>query len=184
MTIPIEIFEAFAFLLGVAVTAAASFYVKDYVQQKREFSKLKNKLNSIAGKNSTILYEVGHLPPPLGGLQIFKIDDVSEFGITITSKLQTVFVPAKKLLETDVILPVPEYETKKQELLVAQMKQQMAAMVPVMMEELFPPMLDAMKKEMFQIMAQGEGEFSAVIGIQLQSFLEDNGYRLTKDGDR
>ena len=57
-------------LITLVGTIVITFYIKDYLQKKREFAQLREKLENIAGKNAKILFESGSGIG--GGLQEYK----------------------------------------------------------------------------------------------------------------
>jgi hypothetical protein len=88
-------------IIAGAIGVAIAFYIKEFLQRKHQYRRLRNKLEKIAGKNARIIYE---------GDEIFKIAEIDENGVTLTSELKTLFIPTAKLLQTEIVLPSDEYD--------------------------------------------------------------------------
>ena len=156
-------------LITLVGTIVITFYVKDYLQKKREFAQLREKLENIAGKNAKILFDSGSGLG--GGLQEYKIIGIDKTGITIKNELQTVFIPPLKLLQTEMVLPVEKYEELKHEKLKKDMEKTFDAMIPAMFDKMFPAMMDAIQENI----AEEEGELSVVIAMKIAKVLEEEG---------
>ena len=165
MEITINITTLIIVLITLIGTTVVTFYVKDYLQRKRENEQLREKLERIAGRNAKILF-----CPSGGGLQEFKIIDNDKNGITIENALHKVFIPSKKLLHTEMILPVERYEELRLEKLKKDMNNTFDAMMPILFDKMMPAMMDAVKESMIE----EEGEFSMVIGMKIAKFLEED----------
>ena len=114
MEVTINISTLIVGLIALIGTIVITFYVKDFLQRKQEYKRLREKLEKIAGRNATILFcpSGGGIG---GGLQEFKIIDIDGSGITLKNELHTIFIPPNKLLQTEMILPVDNYEKLKHE---------------------------------------------------------------------
>ena len=170
MEVTINITTLIVGLITLIGTLVITFYVRDFLQKRQEYKQLLGKLEKIAGLNAAILYS----PSAVGvgaGLQEFKIIDIDESGITIKNELHTIFIPPNKLLQTEMILPVDNYETLKQLKLKKDMEQMLDAMVPALIERMFPAMMEAIQERVME----EEGEFSMVIGMKIAKVLEEEG---------
>ena len=175
----IDLLPAIVFLITTVVAVAISFYVKDFLQTKSEYGKLRKKLERVAGKHATILYG-GTGFGPGAATQLFKIEDIDNHGITLKNDLQTIFVPAKKLLQAEMIVPCDNYEQAKMEKIKKDMEQFMDGLMPAMFDKLFPAMTNAIKSNFVEEIMGDEGEVSAVLGIKIQKVLSEEGYEIKK----
>ena len=87
--------EILATIATIVVTVAVTFYIKDYLQKRTEYAKLRKKLQKIAGKEAEILYAVSEFGS--NAFQTYTITEIDEHGVTIQNALQTIFIPAAKL---------------------------------------------------------------------------------------
>lgn len=167
----IDLLEVGIFFVTLIVTVAVTFYIKDFFQKKSEYSKLRKKLERIAGKHATIIYNVPGSSGP-GSSQLFKITDIDEHGITINNELQTIFIPVAKLIKSEMILPCDDYDNVKAAKLKKDMEQMMEAMMPALM--------NSIRKNFLEEMMMEKGEMSAVIGFKIQQVLSEEGFKITK----
>lgn len=114
-----------------AISVAVSFYLKDFLLQKQQFRKLRAKLEKIAGKNATVIYEKD---------EVFKLKEIDESGVILENEMKTIFVPTDMLLQTQMILPSDRYtELKKEKEL--EKETRMAKIILEEMKNVFPSML-------------------------------------------
>ena len=166
----IDLAPVLIFLVTTIVSVAITFYAKDYFQKKLEYSKLRKKLEKIAGKHATILYQG----------QLSKIIEIDEHGITVQNELHTIFVPARKLLESEMILPCENYEKAKISKLRKDMEEHMDALMPAMFDRMFPAMMKAIQENFIEDMFEERSEVSAVIGVKIQKVLQEEGFEIKK----
>jgi hypothetical protein len=174
----IDLLPILIFLISLVTTVAITFYLKDYLQSKNEYRKLRKKLEKVAGKNSTIIYAT-----TIGGFgasHLYKIYDIDDNGITLHNDMQTIFVPAKKLLQSEMIVPCEEYEKVKMLKMKKDMEDMMDNFIPAMFDKLFPAILNAMKNNFMEELIEEEGEVNAVIGFKIQKILSEEGYEIKK----
>ena len=166
-------------ILAFVVSAGLTFYLKDYFQKRSDYGKLKKKLEQIAGKGAMVIYSPG---TGMGmGPQPFKIVDFDREGVTIRNEVQTVFLPASKLIQSEMIIPGDNYEEAKFAKLKKEMEDMMDAMVPALFQKMMPAIKEALQKEM----ANEQGDFSAIIGIRVQKALQDEGFEIKQTkGDK
>jgi len=174
----IDLFRVLIFIATTAATVAITFYLKDYLQSKKEYSKLRKKLEKVAGKNATVLFGGVGFGPSTS--QLYKIIDIDSHGITLQNELHTIFVPGKKLLQLEMIVPCDDYEKKKLEKVKKDMVEFMDALLPAMFDKLFPVMEEAMKEHFMEDFSSDKGEFSAIIGVKIQKVLSEEGYEIRK----
>jgi hypothetical protein len=169
---------AFTTIVVGAISVGVSFYVKDYLQKRSDYFNMKKKLDRIAGKNATVIYETSSGTGGMPGFaqQLYKIVEIDEQGVTLKNELQTVFVPTAKLLRSDMILPADDYETAKLAKMAKDTKDMMHAMVPAMVNEMFPELIVMFKEQM----SDDKSEVSGVIAVKMQKVLEDEGYEIKK----
>lgn len=160
-----------------AISVALTFYIKEYLQKRREYKVFKDKINSIAGKNSTVLY------CPEGGksADLFKIIDIGSRGITFQNELQTIYVPVSKIIKSEMILPCDNYNKARIEKLKREIEENFDILFPALFEKIFPPMIDGFKKYFIEeMMEEDETEISGAILFKFQKFLKDEGYDIKK----
>jgi len=162
-------------ILAAAVSVAVTFCIKDYLQKRADYAKLRKKLERIAGKNATVIYHPERGGTSVLGTGLCKIVEIDEHGITLKNELQTVFVPIGKLLQAEIILPCENYEEAR----LAQLKKDMddfaEALVPALIDKILPSMVEAMEEELV-----GDTELSIVLGVKMRHLLEDEGYEIRK----
>lgn len=162
-----------------AISVAVAFYIKEYLQKRSEFKKFRIKIEKIAGKNAVILYSGTGI-----GQQVFKIADIDEHGVVLKDELQTIYVPVSKLITSDVVLPVDNYEEAKIQKVAKDMQRFSKEIMPMMFQEMFPPLMKAMKDVMAEEFMADEGDFNAVIGIKVRKVLSDEGFEIKKTGNK
>ena len=175
----IDLISALVFLITTVAAVTISFYIKDFLQIKNEYSKLRKKLEKVAGKQATILYAGTGFGPGAAN-QLFKIIDIDGHGITLQNELQTVFVPAKKLLQADMIVPCDNYEQAKLDKMKKDMEQFMDSMMPAMFDRLFPALEKAVKDHFLDDIISEKGEVGAIIGVKIQKVLSEEGFEIKK----
>lgn len=156
------------------VSAGLTFYLKDYIQRRSDYGKLKKKLEQIAGKGAMVVYSPG---AGLGmGPQLFKIVDFGREGVTLQNEVQSIFVPASKLIQSEMIVPSDRYEEARMNRFRQDMDNMMDAMVPAIAKKVLPTLKEAIQQEM----ADEKGDFTAVVGIQVQKALESEGLQIKR----
>lgn len=157
-----------------AMSVALAFYIKEYLQKRSNFSNLRKKLDQIAGKNAFVIYNPGH---GIGmGPQLYKIIAIDQHGVTLKNEIHTIYVPASKLIDSDIVLPSDDYDNARLAKMKKDFEEIADSIVPPMMEKMIPVMRNVFIEE---FMEEG-GEFSAVIGIKIQRALESEGYEIIK----
>jgi hypothetical protein len=157
------------------ISVAIAFYIKEFLQKRSDFNKFRKKIERIAGKNATILYSGTGI-----GQQMFKIIDIDEHGLVLKDELQTIYVPVSKLINSDVILPVDNYDTAQLEKLKRDMQRFSKALMPAMFEEMFPAMIDGFKKLFQDELLDDKSDFSMIIGMKITNLLSEEGYEIRK----
>jgi hypothetical protein len=155
-----------AFGVGVA------FYIKDYLERRSAFRRLRDRLERIAGKNATVIYENPQASQIAPKAMLYRIKEFDADGVTLENDLHTVFVPIQGVLEEDLILPSANYEEKLHALEKEEMKRFFDNVFPDMIKKI----LDTVKNE---ITSQGT-EIHAVIGVQVERALEEKGFEIRK----
>lgn len=159
-----------------AISVALTFYIKEYLQKNKEYKSFKEKIDKVAGKNSTVLYA----PDGINSYDLFKVINISKSGLTLKNELQTIYVPASKLLKSDMILPCDNYKQARLEKLKREMEENFTVLFPAMFEKMFPPMMNAIKENFIDEMMAEEGEMEGAIFIKFQKFLTNEGYEVKK----
>lgn len=146
------------------VSVGITFYLKDFLQKRLEYKKLRSKLEAIAGKNATIVYTgVG---ANIGG-NLYKIIDIDQNGVTLENRVQTIFLPPAKLLLSEMILPADNYKELKEDYEKKELER--------VSEAMFQPMFDKMKESFEHDLKADEGELSSTVEIKVIKTLKEQG---------
>ena len=172
----VNIYTLIISVVTFVISAAVTFYIKDYLQKRSEYGKLRKKLEKIAGKHASVLYSPGPGASIGIGPQIFKIIDIDQHGITLQNELQTIFIPPAKVIQSEMILPCDDFENAKLSKMKKDFEDIAEAMFPAMFEKMFPAMMDAIKNQV----VEEEGEIGFAIGVKIQKILQDEGYQIKK----
>ena len=151
-------------VVTTVITVAITFYLKDYLQKKNEYKKLKDKLEAVAGRNAYIVYTGAGSSV---GSNLYKITDIDEGGITLKNSLQTIFIPPKLLLNSAMIVPEENYEALK--------KEYQAKEIEAVAKSMFQPMFDKMIEGIETDLNDNEGELSSRIEVRVTQILESKG---------
>lgn len=151
-------------IITTVVSVAITFYMKDFLQKKSEYKKLKKKLEAVAGRNAYIVYTGTGSGV---GSNLYKITDIDEGGVTLKNSLQTIFIPPKLLLNSAMIVPEDNYEELK--------KEYQAKEIEVVAEAMFQPLLEKMMESIETEITQDNGELSSRIEIRVIQILEAKG---------
>lgn len=161
-------------ILASVILSMLTFYLKDHLQRRSDYGKLKKKLEQKAGKGAMVVYSVGS---GLGmGSQLYKIEDFDREGVTLRNDVQSIFVPASKLVESEMIIPGENYKEAK----LAKGKQEMEDI----MDAVFPAMFQKMKEGIEEAMLSEGGDLSAVIGVKVRKALQEEGLEIKQMTER
>jgi hypothetical protein len=156
--------------IGVTTTVIATgitFYIKDYLKERAKFKKFKEKFEQIAGKNASVII------PNVGQV---KIVEINKQGVVVENQLCKTFIPIDKVFNTEISLPVENYEKKSKELMVKSLRENL--------ELIFPPLMDKMKEVIVQEFLDDESKISGVVAFQVKSQLKEQGYAIKdKEGE-
>lgn len=167
----IGILEMVISIVTLVVATGITFYVKDLYQKRSEYKKLEDKINKIAGKGATVIYSESQ---NMFDRDLYTIDSIDPNGVVLKSKVQTIFLPIKKVLESEFILPADNYGQMKTEKMQKDMEQMADAMVPALMDRMIPAIMEGVKEFFLDGLEPG-GEFDAVVGLKIQKALEVEG---------
>ena len=151
-------------IVSTVISVAVTFYLKEYLQSKKEYKSLKKKLESVAGRNAYIVY-TGE-GSGVGG-NLYKITDIDQGGITLKNSIQTIFLPPKLLLNSPMIVPEDDYERLK--------KEYQAREIQNVVESMFEPMFTRMIQEIESDLNSDDGELSSQIELRVIQVLETKG---------
>ncbi|MEO1891841.1 MAG: hypothetical protein ABGX84_03440 [Alcanivorax sp.] len=152
------------FIFATVVSVAITFYLKDFLQNKSEYKKLKKKLEAVAGRNAYIVYTGAGSGV---GSNLYKITDIDEGGVTLKNSVQTIFIPPQLLLYSAMIVPEENYEELK--------KEYQAKEIEVVSEAMFQPLFDKMRESLESDIADDDGELSSRIEVRVIQILEAKG---------
>jgi hypothetical protein len=148
--------------IGVAttvITTGITFYIKDYLKEQAKFRKFRARLEQIAGKNAQVMI------PQIGQV---KISDINKEGIVVESPLLKTFIPIDKVFQTEISLPVENYEKLAKELMVKNTKETF--------DLIFPLIIDKFKEVFMREFLEEGSELNAVVALQIKTQLKKEGY--------
>jgi hypothetical protein len=159
-------------ILASVILSMLTFYLKDYLQRRSDYQKLKKKLEQVAGKGAMVVYSIGS---GIGmGAQLYKIEGFDREGVTLRNEAQTIFVPASKIVQSEWIIPGTDYEKAKAAMLKKEAEGMMDAIFPTMIQKMMPAIKEWLEDEI----VNQSGEINAVIGIRIQKALQDEGLEI------
>lgn len=161
-------------IIGV-ISVAVGFYIKDYLQRRSDHAKLRTQLETFAGKGAPILYSVGS-SGMLSIPQLYTIKDHDNCGIYLKNDLHTIFIPASKITQSEIILPCENYEKAKLMKMKEELEKTLEVMMPVLFNKMFPAMMDAIKDQIIE----EDGEIGVLMGVKVQQVLKEEGYEIKK----
>lgn len=144
------------------LTVIFTYFISNFLRERSEYAKLRQKLETIAGKNSKIVYEGSSV-----GEKLYKISDFGKHGITIKNSMQQIFIPASKVLQMEFVLPVEDYNDRKD----AYEKEQLEKVSKAM----FDPMLNQLKESLEKDLEAPDGELKSSIKSQVIIILKEEG---------
>lgn len=159
-----EYAKVFFVIATTVVSVAITFYMKDFLQKKSEYKKLKKKLEAVAGRNAYIVYTGAGSGV---GSNLYKITDIDEGGVTLKNSLQTIFIPPQLLLHSAMIVPEDNYEELK--------KEHQAKEIEMAAEAMFQPLLEKMMESIETEITEDDGELSSRIEVRVIQILEAKG---------
>jgi len=153
-------------VLSVIIGVPVTFCLKDFLVKRSNYKKFKEKLEKIAGVKAEILYPGATLGIGTGA-RTFRIMEISKQGLVLQDKMNTIFVPIEKVLQTDILLPAEDFETLRRE----RMKKDAREAI----DAVFPPMMDKIKEFLVTELLDDATELSAVVGLRVTSQLKQAG---------
>ena len=156
--------------IGITTTVIATgitFYIKDYLKERAKFRKFKEKFEQIAGKNAQVII------PYVGQV---KIVEINKQGIVVESQLCKTFIPIDRVFNTEISLPVENYEKLSKELMVKNLKENF--------DLIFPLIIDATKEMLVKEFLDEDSKISGVLAFQVKTQLKEQGYVIRdKEGE-
>lgn len=157
--------------IGVSSTVIATgitFYIKDYLKERAKFRKFKEKFEQIAGKNAQVMI------PYVGQV---KIVEINKQGIIVENQLCKTFIPIDRVFQTEISLPVENYEKLSKELIVKNTKENF--------DLIFPLVMDAIKEMVVKEFLNDDSKISGVVAFQVKTQLKEQGYIVRdKEGEK
>ena len=155
-------------VVTTVITTGVTFYVKDYLKERAKFQKFKAKFEQIAGKNAQVMI------PNIGQV---KIVDITKQGIVVESQLCKTFIPIDKVFQTEISLPVENYDELSKELMVKNAKESLNLMFPLIMDQL--------KETLVGEFLDADSQLNAVVAFQIKTQLKKEGYHVgDKSGEK
>lgn len=156
--------EVVGTVVALVIAAAMSLFVKEWVQRRLEYGRLKKKVEKIAGKGAKVV--------AYGDL--YTIESIDFNGMTLKGRIQTVFIPIGKVLETEIVLPVENYKEARAKMLKENLKEMGETFIPYLRDEMMPAMIDGVKEYIVKQLEPGE-ELDAIVGLKVRKALEEEG---------
>ena len=100
-----------------------------------------------------------------------KIVDINKQGIVVESQLCKTFIPIDRVFQTEISLPVTNYEKLAKELMVKNTKESFNL--------IFPLIMDAMKEMVVKEFIDADSQVNAVMVLQLKTQLNNLGYEVS-----
>lgn len=157
---------------GVAI----AFYVKDFLEQRGAYRRLRARLEHIAGKNATVVYESPQSTQIAPKATLYRIQEFNADGVVLKNDLHTIFVPIQAVLDEDLILPCENYEEEihKRE------REEMTRFMEILLPEIMKKIIQTMKNELTKELGSQGTELNAVIGVQIAKVLKENGLEVRR----
>jgi len=144
------------------ITTGITFYLKDYLHERAKFKEFKEKLEGIAGKNAQVMI------PSVGQV---KILDINKQGIVVESQLCKTFIPIDRVFQTEISLPVENFDKIAKELMVKNTKETF--------DLIFPLLIDQLKELFVKEFLDSGSQLNAVVAFQVKTNLKQQGYALS-----
>jgi len=155
-------------VVTTVISTGVTFYVKDYLKERAKYQKFRAKFEQIAGKNAQVMI------PQIGQV---KIIDINKEGIVVESPLSKTFIPIDKVFQTEISLPVENYEKLAKELAVKNAREGLDLM--------FPLLMDKLKEVLVGEFLDTDSKLSAVVAFQIKTQLKQEGYTINdKSGEK
>lgn len=156
--------------VAVAVVSGWTvFYVNGALQRRADFRALKDKVDSVAGRHATVLWED----------RPYKIESFDRRGIVLRSKKQSIFIPTQSVIQRPLVVPSDDYDrviVEEEAERRARMRAELAAMADQMIDEWMPRMMAKFQEE---IISDG-GEINYIIGLQIRKALDEGGFKVER----
>ncbi len=162
-------YELLGTILATIISTAIIFYLKDSMQRRSDYYKLKKKLWNICGKNAPILYNG----------EPYILDNIDRYGVMLKSKMQQIYLPVAKVLRSEIVLPCEEYDSVKEEK-EKETFNKMKRYMFEMLDEMMPKIFEKVRENIIDTIGDDESDISAVIGIKIKRQLKESGYEIKK----
>ncbi len=159
----IEIKDILIPVLSSVFTVVVAFYIRGFLSEQSSYKKLRFKLESIAGKNATIVYSGAG---DIGGT-LYKIVEIGKEGICIENSVHKIFLPISQVLQLPMVLPVDDYKEQKESYEMEQLEKVSNAM--------FEPLFAKIEKSIEQTVAEPNSDISTSIESRVIFILEQKG---------
>ncbi|WP_045857973.1 hypothetical protein [Teredinibacter purpureus] len=168
----IEFSEIVVPVISSVVTVIFVFYIKGFLSDRSAYSKLRKKLENVAGKNATIVYAGAG---DIGGT-LYKIIEIGKEGITIENPVHKIFLPVSQVLRLPMVLPVDDYKTIKEDYEKEQLEKVSGA--------LFDPLFEKLEESFEQNVTQPGSEIGASIEVKVINILEEKGLLIAAPSEK
>lgn len=162
----IEVTDVVVPVIASIITVILAFFVQGFLSDRSSYQKLRAKLDSIAGKNATIVYTgAGNV-----GGTLYKIVEIGKEGIFIENPVHRIFLPISQVLQLPIILPVDDYKSLKE----AHEKEE----IERASNALFEPLFEKIEASIESNVAQPNSEISNSIEAKVIQILDEKGLLL------
>lgn len=147
------------------------FYINSWLNRRSEFRDLKQKINDVAGKRATVIYDG----------RPYTIESFDKRGIVLRSRKQYVFLPTRSVLENALIVPTEQYDDAKRDEQLEEferMRDNVRKLFDDMIEEALPKMFGVIKEEFIDELLDEGTEINAVIGLRVRRALDHEGLKI------
>jgi hypothetical protein len=157
---------------GVAI----AFYVKDYLEQRGAYRRLRTRLERIAGKNATVVYESPQSTQIAPKATLYRIQEFNADGVVLKNDLHTIFVPIQAVLDEDLILPCENYEEE----IHRREREEVTRFMNFLLPEMTSKIIQTMKQELAKELGSQGTELNAIIGVQVTKALQESGLEVRR----
>ena len=167
MDVSIDLTTVAISVIASSFGVAIAFYIKDYLERRGAYKRLKARLEKAAGKNAMVIYENPQSTVGVPKAMLYKIESFDEEGVTLKNKFHTVFIPIDAVLNQDIIIPCDNYE----DVIHTHEQEEVGRFLNTFMPQVFHAVTDTLKKE---FISEGT-ELNAVVGVKVVNALREAG---------
>lgn len=176
MAVSLDLTTIVVTVIASSFGVAVAFYVKDYLEGRAAYRRLRSRLERIAGKNATVVYESPQSTQIAPKATLYRIQEFDADGVVLKNDLHTIFVPIQAVLDEDIILPCENYEDEIHK----RGREEMNRLMDILLPEMMKRILLTLKQELSREFGSQGTELNAVIGVQVTKALQESGFEVRK----